>query len=192
MSLLSAVKDSFEAKLGLYYLQQYRETYGKHHTVDDEVRLRCIESLVSRNLLICETEAYIDFWMDEEVDVLSALAHQGQYFEDVAIHHHPWAVDQRCHAVTFLAHLCDPTLRIYTGFSCHMFRHSWLLNPQQEIIEPTMVERRTYLGYPVEPVSFGLEYEDWIDDVLDEHHSLFPSSIHQQWDVFKSTKQIAA
>lgn len=186
MALLDPVKESFMVALGRLYIQQYREALTTPLTHTEELKLKHIENLVKSGLLTAETKGYVACWMEEDLDLFSALVRQGQYFEGVTAHQHPWAIERCCHAVAFLAYLCDPALKIYTGFSCHMFSHSWLVTPQREIVEPTPIERSVYFGYPVEPISFGKMHQDWIEQVIQEHPDVFPSTLLEQWTAFKA------
>lgn len=135
--------------------------------LSSEYKKQLLITLSERNELVHPDEELIEDWLRVDLNELIRLCNHGQAFDlnRVSVLNVNSPIENECHAVTALNWILNPELKIYTGFSDRTHYHSWLYDPETQIIyEPTPYKREHY---------FGFHYKQSIDFVIDEMEAVY-------------------
>jgi len=135
--------------------------------LSSEYKKQLLIALSERNELVHPDEELIEDWLRVDLNELIRLCNHGRAFDlnRVNVLNVNSPIENECHAVTALNWILNPELKIYTGFSDRTHYHSWLYDPETQIIyEPTPYKREHY---------FGFHYTQSIDFVIDEMEAVY-------------------
>ena len=144
--------------------------------LSSEYKKQLLIALSERNELVHPDEELIEDWLRVDLNELIRLCNHGRAFDlnRVNVLNVNSPIENECHAVTALNWILNPELKIYTGFSDRTHYHSWLYDPETQIIyEPTPYKREHY---------FGFHYTQSIDFVIDEMEAVYRFYKHGKVD----------
>lgn len=144
--------------------------------LSSEYKKQLLIALSERNELVHPDEELIEDWLRVDLNELIRLYNHGRAFDlnRVNVLNVNSPIENECHAVTALNWILNPELKIYTGFSDRTHYHSWLYDPETQIIyEPTPYKREHY---------FGFHYTQSIDFVIDEMEAVYRFYKHGKVD----------
>lgn len=145
-------------------------------SLSSEYKKQLLIALSERNELVHPDEELIEDWLRVDLNELIRLCNHGRAFDlnRVSVLNVNSPIENECHAVTALNWILNPKLKIYTGFSDRTHYHSWLYDPETQIIyEPTPYKREHY---------FGFHYTQSIDFVIDEMEAVYRFYKHGKVD----------
>ena len=140
---------------------------GPMELLSSEYKRQLLIALTERNELVHPDEELVEDWLRIDLNELIRLCNHGQAFNlnQVSVLNVNSPIESECHAVSALNWILNPKLKIYTGFSDKTHYHSWLYDPETQIIyEPTPYKRDHY---------FGFHYTQSIDFVIDEMEAIY-------------------
>lgn len=130
------------------------------HSPQNQQKLQLLLELLEKEQLEWPTQALLQDWLTLDLETLHHLCFHAKPTQATPQNRRfaPFTLESGCHASAALNVILDPSLSLYTGLSDRTHHHSWLVDTDAQLLEPTPVERDHYFGYRIqEPVEFAVE-----------------------------------
>ncbi len=179
--------DNFAERLASYYANQFQTAFSKENHLPKDYTdeayqqyIKAVAKLIANDQLEIHLEIPIsktsDYYLSPEIrhliymeKILLEVADNGKEFNASQASSSPYGIRGECHAMAAFHWVFHQDHAICAGISDKIHAHSWLLSPDNFIIEPTPIPRETYYGIIIkDPVAYVREELDRIKSMFDD------------------------